>query len=135
MDRISEQHRSWNMSRIKSKNTRPELVVRTLLHALGYRFRLHSDKLPGRPDIVLPKYNTVIFVHGCFWHRHKGCKYAYEPKTRKEYWAEKFEKNIYRDKLNHQKLVEMGWKVITIWECETYNMNSIRTMIDFHLKS
>ena len=120
MHRISEQ-RSRNMSAIKSKNTKPEIAVRKLLHSMGYRFRLHRKDLPGSPDIVLPKYKTVIFVHGCFWHRHENCKYASTPKTRKEFWNKKFNDNILRDKKNLEILSSLGWKIIIIWECEIRN--------------
>ncbi len=114
---LSEQ-RSRNMSAIKSKNTKPEIAVRKLLHSMGYRFRLHRKDLPGSPDIVLPKYKTVIFVHGCFWHRHENCKYASTPKTRKEFWEKKFRENINRDNLNQANLSLRGWKIIIIWECQ-----------------
>ena len=115
--KVSEQ-RSRNMSAIKSKNTKPEIKVRKVLHSMGYRFRLHSKDLPGSPDIVLPKYKTVIFVHGCFWHRHQNCKYASTPKTRQEFWNKKFNENINRDKLNQENLSSKGWKIIVVWECE-----------------
>lgn len=127
MDSISKEHRSWNMSRIKSKDTKPELIVRSLLHKMGYRFRLYgkvskklypSGVLPGKPDIVLAKYKTVIFVHGCFWHMHKGCKRASIQKTRTEWWLNKLNRNIERDNKNKKELEELGWKVIVIWECE-----------------
>ena len=114
---VSEQ-RSRNMSAIKSKNTKPEIKVRKVLHSMGYRFRLHRKDLPGSPDIVLPKYKTVIFVHGCFWHRHENCKYASTPKTRQEFWEAKFRENINRDKLNQENLSSNGWKIIIVWECE-----------------
>tara|TARA_B100000003_G_C10857202_1_gene341488 strand:+ start:31 stop:450 length:420 start_codon:yes stop_codon:yes gene_type:complete len=117
MHKVSEQ-RSRNMSAIKSKNTKPEIAVRKLLHSMGYRFRLHRKDLPGSPDIVLPKYKTVIFVHGCFWHRHENCKYASTPKTRQEFWEAKFRENINRDKLNQENLSSKGWKIIVVWECE-----------------
>ena len=115
--KVSEQ-RSRNMSAIKSKNTKPEIKVRKVLHSMGYRFRLHRKDLPGSPDIVLPKYKTVIFVHGCFWHRHENCKYATTPKTRKEFWEKKFRENINRDNLNQANLSLKGWKIIIIWECQ-----------------
>ena len=115
--RVSEK-RSRNMSAIKSKNTKPEIAVRKFLHSMGYRFRLHRKDLPGSPDIVLPKYKTIIFVNGCFWHRHENCKYASTPKTRKEYWETKFRNNIKRDNLNQAKLSSKGWKVKIIWECQ-----------------
>ena len=120
--RVSEQ-RSRNMSAIKSKNTKPEIAVRKLLHSLGYRFRLHRKDLPGSPDIVLPKYKTVIFVHGCFWHRHENCKYASTPKTREEFWKSKFKENVIRDKSHQKKLSANGWKIIIVWECEIKNKN------------
>ena len=115
--KVSEQ-RSRNMSAIKSKNTKPEIKVRKVLHSMGYRFRLHRKDLPGSPDIVLPKYKTVIFVHGCFWHRHENCKYASTPKTRQEFWEAKFRENINRDKLKQENLSSKGWKIIVVWECE-----------------
>ena len=115
--KVSEQ-RSRNMSAIKSKNTKPEIKVRKVLHSMGYRFRLHSKDLPGSPDIVLPKFKTVIFVHGCFWHRHENCKYASTPKTRQEFWNKKFKENINRDNLNQANLSLKGWKIIIIWECQ-----------------
>lgn len=118
MDRISEERRSWNMSRIRGKDTKPEILVRSLLHRAGFRFRLHSSKLPGKPDIVLPKYHTVIFVHGCFWHRHKGCKYAYTPKSNIGSWESKFESNVKRDAEVKSQLEKIGWKHFTVWECE-----------------
>lgn len=118
MDRISLEKRSWNMSRIKSKDTTPERIVRSFLHRNGFRFRLHVKDLPGKPDIVLPKYKTVIEVRGCYWHRHEGCKYAYMPKTRIEFWQKKFNENIRRDKVTYQMLCESGFKVFVIWECE-----------------
>ena len=122
MNKISDQ-RSRNMSAIKSKNTKPEIAVRKMLHALGYRFRLHRKDLPGSPDIVLPKYKTVIFVHGCFWHRHENCKFASTPKTRKEFWENKFNENMKRDKNNFKELKKLNWNLLVIWECETKNIN------------
>ena len=120
--KVSEQ-RSRNMSAIKSKNTKPEIKVRKILHSMGYRFRLHVKDLPGSPDIVLPKYKTVIFVHGCFWHRHENCKYATTPKTRKEFWVSKFKENVIRDKSHQKKLSAIGWKIIIVWECEIKDKN------------
>lgn len=118
-DRISEEHRSWNMSRIRSRDTSPEKRVRSALHRAGYRFRLNVRKLPGSPDIVLPKFRTVIFVHGCFWHRHEGCRYAYTPKSRIEFWDEKFKVNVERDRIKKEQLENLGWRVRTVWECQT----------------
>ena len=123
--KVSEQ-RSRNMSAIKSKNTKPEIAVRKLLHSMGYRFRLHRKDLPGSPDILLPKYKTVIFVHGCFWHRHENCKYASNPKTRVEFWNKKFKDNILRDITNQERLKSLGLKSKIIWECETKNIEKLR---------
>lgn len=117
VDHLSEERRSWNMSRIRSKNTKPELIVRSLLHRMGFRFRVNRGDLPGKPDIVLPKYKTIIFVHGCFWHRHKGCKGATTPSTRRKFWLKKFQGNVERDKRNQRELRKAGWKVIVLWEC------------------
>ena len=117
-DRLSRKHRSWNMSRIRGKDTAPERLVRSALHRAGYRFRLHSEPLPGRPDLVLPKYRTVVFVHGCFWHRHSGCRFAYTPKSRTAFWNAKLDANVKRDRRTARELRGLGWKVITVWECE-----------------
>ncbi len=106
------------MAAIKGKNTKPEIAVRKFLHSLGYRYRLHGKDLPGKPDIVLPKYKTVIFVHGCFWHGHTNCRYFVIPKTRTEWWKEKIERNKQLDDENSEKLKGMGWKIITIFECK-----------------
>lgn len=114
----SKETRSFNMSRIKGKNTKPEIMVRKFLHSQGFRFRLHSKDLPGKPDIVLSKYKTVIFVHGCFWHGHQHCKYFVMPKTRTDWWVEKINKNIFNDRKSSEGLRSSGWKVIEIWECE-----------------
>src|ERR1700742_4379294 len=113
----SAEKRSYNMSRIKAKDTKPELVVRKILHAKGFRYRLHQKGLPGKPDIVLPKYKTVIFVHGCFWHGHKGCKYFVVPKTRTEWWLNKINKNIENDNKAVKALKKDGWRILTLWEC------------------
>ena len=126
--KVSEQ-RSRNMSAIKSKNTKPEIKVRKVLHSMGYRFRLHSKDLPGSPDIVLPKYKTVIFVHGCFWHRHENCKYASIPKTRQEFWNKKFKENIKRDSEIQDKIKNLDWLSVVIWECETKNIENLRKKI------
>ena len=126
--KVSKQ-RSRNMSAIKSKNTKPEIKVRKILHAMGYRFRLHSKDLPGSPDIVLPKYKTVIFVHGCFWHRHENCKYASTPKTRKEFWNKKFTENKKRDSEIQEKIKILDWRSVVIWECETKNIENLRDKI------
>ena len=123
------------MSRIRGKDTKPEMIVRSLLHKMGYRFRLHRKDLPGVPDIVLPKYKTVIFVHGCFWHRHSGCKLAYNPKTRVEFWQKKFSDNVKRDQLNIEKLEDMGWSTQIIWECEIKNINKLEKRVESMLPS
>ena len=130
MDRISKEKRSWNMSRIKGKNTRPERIVRSMIHEMGFRFRLHSKELPGKPDIVLKKHKTVIFVHGCFWHRHRNCRKSTVPKTNTETWIAKFRENQKRDALNEKKISELGWRLIKIWECETENTNALRKRIN-----
>lgn len=123
MDRISKEARSRNMSKIKSKDTKPEIEVRKLLHSMGYRFRVNKKELPGKPDIWLRKYNTAIFVHGCFWHRHEGCKYAYTPKSRVEFWLEKFKQNVERDNRTLKELQSLGIRVLIIWECEVFSSN------------
>lgn len=106
------------MSRIRGKNTKPEILLRKLLHAAGFRFRLHVQNLPGKPDIVLSKYKTAIFVHGCFWHRHEGCAGATMPKTRTEFWTAKFQGTVQRDQRKREELEKAGWRVITAWECD-----------------
>jgi len=118
MDRLTKEHRSWNMSRIKDRDTGPEMAVRSALHKCGFRFRLRGKDLPGKPDIVLPKYKTVIFVHGCFWHRHENCKYCYTPKSHEEFWHTKFQRTIERDAENMQAIKQQGWLPLIIWECE-----------------
>jgi DNA mismatch endonuclease, patch repair protein len=118
MDRLTKERRSWNMSRIRGNNTAPELLVRSALHRMGYRFRLNRKDLPGKPDIVLPKYRLAILVHGCYWHRHNGCRYCYIPKSNMSFWEAKFAKNIARDAEVRRLLEAAGWRVFTIWECE-----------------
>lgn len=125
-DRISKERRSWNMGRIRNKDTSPELRVRSILHREGYRFRLQNKNLPGKPDIVLPRFKTVVFVHGCFWHRHAGCSDATVPKTRTEFWVGKFETNIRRDSRAVQQLQDLGWRVIVVWECELKNSEVLK---------
>ena len=112
------EQRSYNMSRIHSKNTKPEELVRKFLFSQGFRYRKNDAKLPGKPDIVLPKYKAVIFVNGCFWHGHEGCRYFVWPKNNAEFWKEKITGNVQRDKHNHQLLANQGWRVIEIWECQ-----------------
>ena len=121
MDSISPEHRSWKMAQIKGKDTKIEVRVRQYLFSKGFRFRKNDKRFPGKPDVVLPKYKTVIFVNGCFWHMHEGCKQGRLPKSNVEYWEEKLGKNVANDKKHNQQLIEMGWKPITIWECELKN--------------
>lgn len=112
------EQRRFNMQQIKGKNTKPEILLRKLLFSKGFRYRINNKNLPGKPDIVLKKYNTVIFVNGCFWHGHENCRYYVIPKTRTEFWTEKINGNKKRDKKNTELLLQKGWKVITVWECE-----------------
>lgn len=121
--------RSYNMSRIQGKDTKPELLVRKYLHSKGLRFRLHDKKLPGKPDIVLPRYKTVIQVHGCFWHKHEGCKFFTVPKTRTEWWLSKIDKTSIKDEENILKLKKLGWNTIVIWSCELKS-NKINTTLN-----
>ena len=117
-DIISRKDRSWNMSRIKGKDTKPEVQVRSWLFQHGFRFRKNDPRYPWKPDVVLPKYKTVIFVNGCFWHHHEGCRYAFVPKTRTDFWLAKFRRNRVNDTFHRESLEKMGWHVIVIWECE-----------------
>ena len=126
--------RSEIMSRIRGRDTRPEMIVRRIAHGLGFRFRLHRKDLPGRPDIVFPRHQAVIVVHGCFWHRHPGCKRASSPKTREGYWQNKFEDNVVRDKRNETALRDLGWKVMVIWECETKDHEAVAARIESFLR-
>lgn len=125
MDIMTAAERSERMSRIRSKNTRPELMVRRALHALGYRYRLHHRDLPGVPDLTFPRRRKVVFIHGCFWHAHQDCKVANRPKSRRPFWDEKFKRNRTRDAANEQALAEDGWRICVIWECETKNMQKV----------
>jgi DNA mismatch endonuclease (patch repair protein) len=118
MDSLTQERRSWNMSRIKGRNTGLEVAVRSALHGLGFRFRLHGATLPGRPDIVLTRHRIVVFVHGCFWHRHRGCRLTYQPKSNVAFWSRKFAGNIVRDARNKRELRRLGWRVVVVWECQ-----------------
>ncbi len=129
VDHISPEKRSWNMSRIRSKNTKPEKIVRSLLHRLGFRFRIHKNNLLGKPDIVLKKYNTVLFVHGCFWHQHKGCSRCFTPKDNINYWKPKLERNVSKFVEDKKNLKKLGWNVVVIWECETKNPENLKRKI------
>jgi len=122
------------MSRIRGANTKPEIRVRSLLHHMGYRFRLHRKDLPGKPDIVLPKYETVIFVHGCFWHRHPDCQFAYTPKSRVEFWTKKFARNVERHDEVEAELTALGWNVVVVWECETKNEDALYELLTERLE-
>ena len=125
VDTLTKEERSARMARIRGKDTKPEMLVRRALHRLGYRYRLHRKELPGRPDVVFPARKLVLFVHGCFWHAHPGCKIANMPKSRREYWNAKFARNKDRDERNATMLAQAGWRVMTIWECETKDMQSL----------
>ena len=126
----SPEQRSYNMSRIRSGNTKPEMVVRRFLFANGFRYRIHDNRLPGKPDIVLPKYKTVIFIHGCFWHGHEGCRYFSIPKTRTEWWREKINRNRSNDQKNIELIKNKHWKVITIYECRLRTAYLSETLSD-----
>lgn len=129
MDIVSREKRREMMSGIRGKDTSPERMVRSLVHRMGYRFRLHGKHLPGRPDLVLARHSTVIFVHGCFWHRHEGCRFAYVPKSRVEFWKAKFRANRERDQRVQRELRQLGWRVILVWECELRQPQGVRTRL------
>ncbi|HRI21306.1 MAG TPA: DNA mismatch endonuclease Vsr [Panacibacter sp.] len=124
----TKEQRSYNMSCIKSRNTKPEIMVRSFLHRNGFRYKLHDKNLPGKPDIVLPKYKTIIFIHGCFWHGHTNCKYYVVPKTRTEWWLDKINGNIAKDVLAVKALKKEGWKIIIVWECQLKPANQMKTL-------
>ncbi|TLG89436.1 DNA mismatch endonuclease Vsr [Pseudomonas edaphica] len=128
-DIVTQERRSQNMSRIKGKNTKPEMIVRSACHDLGLRYRLHRKDLPGTPDLVFPKHRLCLFVHGCFWHRHPDCKYAYTPKSRLDFWSPKLAKNVERDAKAQRALETSGWRVSIIWECQTKNRDALQTEI------
>ena len=117
-DHLSPEQRSWNMSRIRDRNSKPEIDLRSALHRRGLRFRVHYSKLPGKPDIVFPRYRIVVFVNGCFWHRHEGCHLTTTPTKNREFWIKKFRSNVDRDKRQQSELEQMGWSVLVVWECE-----------------
>ena len=125
MDNLTKKQRKFCMSRIKSKNTQPEKIVRKILSRLGWRYRLHNTKLSGKPDIVISKIKTIFFINGCFWHQHKGCKWQSIPKTNIEYWSKKLRRNVEKQKEDIRILKKDGWKVNVIWECETKNENNL----------
>ena len=130
VDKITKAERSENMRRIRSRNTNPELVVRSVVHRLGFRFRLHRSDLPSKPDLVFPSLRKVIFVHGCFWHVHKDCIDGSIPKSRVAYWKAKLERNVGRDRLSRRALRKLGWKSLVIWECETPHKERLATKIE-----
>lgn len=134
MDVFTPERRSWLMSRVGTKDTRPERVVRSALHFLGYRFRLHAKSLPGKPDIVLPRHHKVILVHGCFWHGHPGCRAAARPTTNVKFWNEKLDANISRDLEQVAKLENLGWEVLVLWECETEQPESLLEQLHRFMK-
>lgn len=132
MDKLSTEERSQLMAKVKSKDTKPELMVRKLIFSLGYRYRLHSRKLPGNPDLVFAGKRKIIFIHGCFWHRHEGCKHATTPQSRKEYWDKKFARTIERDKATLEELKQLGWNCLVIWECELKDRETLtKILVDF----
>lgn len=134
MDNVSKEKRSQIMSKIRGKNTTPEIKVRSLLHRLGFRFRIHKKNLPGKPDIVLAKYKAVIFVNGCFWHGHQGCKISKIPKSNTDFWTNKIQRNIEHDELNIAKLLDAKWRVLVIWECEINREHELTQKILSFLK-
>lgn len=134
-DTIFPIHRSWNMSRVRSTNTKPEIKVRSLLHSKGFRFRKNLKSLPVVPDIVLPKYKTVVFVHGCFWNQHSGCVKSHIPKSNVEFWTVKLGKNVIRDIKHRKELKKVGWKVIYVWECELKNLEALEKKLVSKIKS
>jgi DNA mismatch endonuclease (patch repair protein) len=129
MDHLTKEKRSWNMSRIRSRETVPEITFRKLIHRAGFRYRLYNKILPGKPDLVLKKYHTVVFIHGCFWHHHENCRRGTRPKTHKKYWNAKIDRNVARDKENVKILERQGWRVFTVWECELKDLG--RTLEKF----
>jgi DNA mismatch endonuclease (patch repair protein) len=129
MDTLSPQERSERMGRVKGKDTKPELVVRRLVHRLGFRYRLHSSALPGKPDLVFGRRKCLIFVHGCFWHRHQGCPLCRTPKSRLDFWEPKLEENRKRDSRNQRRLRRDGWRLMVIWECQLADENRLRRRI------
>lgn len=133
MDNLDKTKRSWVMSRIKPQNTQPEKIVRSIVHQMGYRFRIHKTDLPGKPDIVLPKYRKIIFVNGCFWHGHKNCLRAKLPKSNNEFWLKKIEDNKRRDINNIEALRKLGWDVLVIWQCEIKNQIEIQQRLKIFL--
>ena len=133
VDIVNKKRRSENMSRIRSRDTGPELAVRRTAYRMGFRFRLYRRDLPGTPDLTFPRHRLAVFVHGCFWHRHSGCRFAYSPKSRVEFWMKKFKQNVTRDRRNRAALQNLGWRVAVIWECETRDTSIIEDRLRGHL--
>lgn len=129
VDHISVERRSWLMSRVRATGTKPEVRVRKVAHKMGLRFRLHRYTLPGKPDLIFPRYSVALFVHGCFWHRHNSCKKASIPKSKVEYWLQKFDSNVRRDRMVRSELESLGWNVVVIWECETKELSRIEEIL------
>ncbi len=129
-DHVSRKKRSLIMAAVHSKDTKPEMAVRRLTHGMGYRYRLHVANLPGRPDLVFPSRGKVLFVHGCFWHRHTGCRYATLPKSRVEFWNAKFAANVARDRRARRELKKLGWQVLTVWQCELKDQSKLAERLD-----
>jgi DNA mismatch endonuclease (patch repair protein) len=134
VDQLTKARRSWNMSRIRSTDTRPERAVRALLQSLGYRPQLHRRDLPGIPDLVLPRRKVALFVHGCFWHRHPRCRYSYSPRTNRQFWNTKFHTNVLRDRRVRRGLTRLGWQTVVVWECELRVPDRLRLRITRILK-
>src|ERR1043166_6686366 len=135
VDHVTKWRRSAIMSGIRGKHTAPEILVRKAAHRLGLRFRLHSRRLPGRPDLVLPKWNTVLFVNGCFWHRHPGCNRTTTPKTNTAFWRGKFRENTRRDAANYAKLAQLGWRVVILWQCEVRTLDQATAALKPHFRA
>lgn len=135
IDQLDPISRSNLMRRVKGKNTRPELAVRRLAHSMGYRFRLHRADLPGRPDLVFPSRKKIVFVHGCFWHRHPSCRRASTPEARSSFWQAKFDRNVERDSRNQQQLRETGWNILVVWECEIRDLNILARRLQNFLEA
>jgi DNA mismatch endonuclease (patch repair protein) len=135
VDVLTKQQRSFNMSRIRDKNTKPEIIIRSIVHRMGFRYSLHNNKLPGKPDLVLTRHQKIIFVHGCFWHVHK-CRYGKViPQTRKKFWQTKRQGNMNRDRKNLKSLKKLGWKVLVVWECQTRDLQQLSAKLVKFLKS
>ncbi|MGH9437745.1 MAG: very short patch repair endonuclease [Terriglobia bacterium] len=132
-DKLTPERRSENMRNIRAKNTSPEMIVRRIVHSMGFRYRLHVAELPGKPDLVLPRLRKIIEVRGCFWHQHGGCIDSHIPKSRADYWCPKLMKNVERDKLNQTKLIACGWEILTLWECELRDSEQIRKRLRLFL--